>query len=42
MCQVDQVPGVFASALGNMGYIFRTADFERLHEIIRFIHQTRV
>jgi biotin carboxylase len=42
MCQVDRVPGVFASALGDMGYIFRTDDFERLHEIIGFIHQTRV
>ena len=42
MCQVDRVPGVFASALGDMGYIFRTPDFEHLHEIIRFIHQTRV
>ena len=42
MCQVDRVPGVFASALGDMGYIFRTADFEQLHEIIRFIHQTSV
>ena len=42
MCQVDRVPGVFASALGDMGYIFRTSDFEHLHEIIRFIHQTRV
>jgi len=41
MCQVDRVPGVFASALGDMGYIFRTDDFERLHEIIGFIHQTR-
>jgi hypothetical protein len=41
MCQIDRVPGVFASALGDIGYIFRTADFERLHEISRFIHQTR-
>lgn len=42
MCQVDRVPGVFASALGDMGYIFRSADFEQLREIIGFIHQTRV
>lgn len=41
MCQVDRVPGVFASALGEKGYIFRTADFEELQEIIRFIHLTR-
>ena len=37
--QVDQVPGVFASALGELGYIFRTEKMDRLQEIIRFIHQ---
>ncbi len=39
ICQVDQVPGVFASALGELGYIFRTEKMDRLQEIIRFIHQ---
>ena len=41
ICQVDRVPGVFASALGDVGYIFRTAALEQLQEIIGFIHQTR-
>ena len=40
MCQVDRVPGVFASALGEMGYIFRTPDMAELNEIIDFIHRT--
>lgn len=40
LCQVDRVPGVFASALGDLGYIFRTPDLARLHEIIGFIHRT--
>ena len=39
ICQVDQVPGVFASALGELGYIFRTERMDRLQEIVRFIHQ---
>jgi hypothetical protein len=42
MCQVDRVPGVFASALGDMGYIFRAGDFKRLNEIIHFIHHIHV
>lgn len=42
ICQIDQVPGVFASALGDVGYIFRTQDFAHLQEIIGFIHQTSV
>lgn len=41
MCQIDRVPGVFASALGDVGYIFRTTDLEHLQAIIGFIHQTR-
>ena len=40
LCQVDRVPGVFSSALGDLGYIFRTPDLARLHEIIGFIHRT--
>jgi len=39
ICRIDQVPGVFASALGDIGYIFRTREEERLREIITFIHQ---
>lgn len=41
MFQVDQVPGVFSSALGDMGYIFRTETLDALNDIIRFIHDTR-
>ncbi|NLX19501.1 MAG: carboxylate--amine ligase [Desulfobulbus sp.] len=40
ICRIDQVPGVFASALGDVGYIFRTPDFQHMQEIITFIHQT--
>lgn len=38
--QVEKVPGVFSSALGDIGYIFRTADLDQILEIVRFIHQT--
>ena len=41
MCQVDVVPGVFSSALGDMGYIFRNETLEELNEIVRFIHEAR-
>ncbi len=41
ICQVARVPGVFASALGDVGYIFRDKDLGRLQESIAFIHQTR-
>ena len=40
ICQVDQIPAVLSSALGELGYIFRTEKTDRLQEIIRFIHQT--
>ncbi|MBV5317168.1 MAG: carboxylate--amine ligase [Desulfobulbaceae bacterium] len=40
LCQVDRVPGVFSSALGDMGYIFRTREYDRLSDIVAFIHQT--
>ena len=42
LCQIDQVPGVFASALGERGYIFRAEDLDRIFAIIGFIHQTRI
>ena len=38
--QVESVPGVFSSALGDIGYLFRTETTDELHEIARFIHQT--
>jgi hypothetical protein len=40
LCQVDRVPGVFSSALGDMGYIFRTRELDRMDTIAAFIHQT--
>jgi len=38
--QVESVPGVFSSALGDIGYIFRSEDLDRMFEVVRFIHQT--
>jgi hypothetical protein len=40
MLQVESVPGVFSSALGDVGYIFRSASLDQMMEIVRFIHQT--
>jgi hypothetical protein len=40
LCQIDRVPGVFAEALGEQGYIFRCREFTKLREIIEFIHLT--
>jgi hypothetical protein len=40
MVQVAQVPGVFSSALGDIGYIFRTNHLDQVLEIVRFIHRT--
>ena len=40
MVQVASVPGVFSSALGDIGYIFRTESLDELLEIARFIHHT--
>jgi biotin carboxylase len=36
--QVESVPGVFRSALGDIGYIFRAPDLEQVLEAVRFIH----
>ena len=36
--QVVQVPGVFSSALGDMGYIFRSPDQDEIDRITRAIH----
>lgn len=38
MVQVARVPGVFSSALGDMGYIFRSPDPEEIDQISRAIH----
>jgi biotin carboxylase len=40
MVQVASVPGVFSSALGDMGYIFRSEKIAHIEEITRFIHAT--
>lgn len=36
--EVGNVPGVFSTALGNVGYIFRSADMDKIRGIIRFVH----
>ncbi|MCU0561459.1 MAG: ATP-grasp domain-containing protein [Desulfobacterales bacterium] len=38
MLQVESVPGVFSSALGDIGYIFRSPELEQIDEVVRFIH----
>jgi hypothetical protein len=38
--QVESVPGVFSSALGDIGYIFRSPDLDPILEVVRFIHET--
>jgi biotin carboxylase len=40
MVQVASVPGVFSSALGDIGYIFRSADWDDIFEIVNYIHAT--
>jgi hypothetical protein len=41
MLQVESVPGVFSSALGDIGYIFRSPDLSQIMDIVHFIHETR-
>jgi hypothetical protein len=38
--QVVSVPGVFSSALGSVGYIFRSPDLSEIEAIAAFIHDT--
>jgi len=40
MVLIESVPGVFSSALGDIGYIFRSKSLDETLEIARFIHQT--
>jgi len=40
MVQIESVPGVFSSALGDIGYIFRSKSLDEILEIVGFIHQT--
>jgi biotin carboxylase len=36
---VKRVPGVFSSALGDLGYLLRTPSYDEMMEIVSFIHQ---
>ena len=38
--QIESVPGVFSSALGDIGYIFRSKHLDEILEIVSFIHKT--
>ena len=38
--QVETVPKVLSGALGDVGFIFRTPDVDRMLEVVRFIHET--
>ena len=40
MVQIESVPGVFSSALGDIGYVFRSKSLAEIMEIVRFVHQT--
>jgi len=37
--EIQSVPGVFSSALGDVGYIFRTEHEPEVLEITSFIHE---
>ena len=39
MLQVQSVPGVFSSALGDVGYIFRSDTLDEIMDVVRFIHE---
>ncbi|MFV0436254.1 MAG: acetyl-CoA carboxylase biotin carboxylase subunit family protein [Desulfopila sp.] len=40
ICQVNRIPAVLASALGEVGYIFRVKEQRQMMEIVNFIHRT--
>jgi len=40
MVQIESVPGVFSSALGDIGYIFRSERLDEMLKIVHYIHQT--
>nr|MCU0558337.1 carboxylate--amine ligase [Desulfobacterales bacterium] len=42
MLMVETVPGVFSSALGDIGYIFRSPQLAVIEEIVAFVHATNV
>jgi len=33
------VPGVFSSALGDVGYVLRSPDLSRIEQMVRFIQE---
>ena len=39
MVQIESVPGVFSSALGDIGYIFRSKSLDQILEIVNYVHQ---
>jgi len=39
MVQIESVPGVFSSALGDIGYMFRSKNLDEIMEIVAFIHK---
>ncbi len=41
MVKIAAVPGIFSSALGDIGYIFRTPDADQVEAIAHFIHASR-
>ena len=41
MVQVASVPGVFSSALGDIGYIFRSPELEDIKSIVAFIQEPK-
>ena len=40
MVKIESVPGVFSSALGDIGYIYRSQSLEQILDIAAYIHQT--
>jgi phosphoribosylaminoimidazole carboxylase (NCAIR synthetase) len=41
MVQIESVPGVFSSALGDIGYMFRSESLDDILAIVKFIHELR-
>jgi len=39
LMQVASVPGVFSSALGDLGYILRSPELSRIEQMVRFIQE---
>ncbi|MGD9289362.1 MAG: ATP-grasp domain-containing protein [Desulfobacterales bacterium] len=42
MVQIESVPGVFSSALGDIGYMFRSESLDDILAIVKFIHELRI